>query len=57
VSDGNGGTDTATVSITVTSVNDLPLASYDSATVSEDSTNNSIDVLSNGICGWNLAPV
>ena len=36
VSDGNGGTDTATVSITVTSVNDLPLASDDSATTPED---------------------
>ncbi len=47
VSDGNGGTDTATVNVTVTSVNDPPVASDDSATVSEDSTNNDIDVLSN----------
>ncbi len=47
VSDGNGGTDTATVSVTVTSVNDAPDAVNDSATVSEDSGANSINVRSN----------
>jgi hypothetical protein len=47
ISDGNGGFDTATVNVTVTPVNDDPVANDDSATVNEDSTNNFIDVLHN----------
>jgi hypothetical protein len=47
ISDGNGGTDTATVSVTVTSVNDNPDAVNDSATVVEDSGANAINVLAN----------
>ncbi len=38
VSDGHGGTATGTVSITVTPVNDAPVANADSATVAEDGT-------------------
>ena len=38
VSDGNGGTDTATVSITVTCVNDAPEADDDSYSATEDTT-------------------
>ena len=47
ISDGNGGTDTATVSVNVTSVNDNPTANDDSATVAEDSGANAINVLAN----------
>jgi hypothetical protein len=47
ISDGNGGSDTATVSVTVTSVNDTPDAVNDSATVAEDSGANTINVLAN----------
>ncbi len=47
ISDGNGGTDTATVSITVTNVNDDPVANDDTATVAEDSSANPINVLAN----------
>jgi large repetitive protein len=47
ISDGNGGTDTATVSITVTCVNDNPDAVNDTATVAEDSGANAINVLAN----------
>jgi hypothetical protein len=47
ISDGNGGSDTATVSITVTNVNDDPTANDDSATVAEDSGANAINVLAN----------
>ncbi|MFC4778866.1 tandem-95 repeat protein [Paenibacillus sp. GCM10023252] len=36
VSDGNGGSDTATISITITPVNDAPVASPASATTAED---------------------
>ncbi len=46
VSDGKGGTDTATVSVTVTPVNDAPVAVDDSATTAED-TQVSIPVLAN----------
>jgi N,N-dimethylformamidase beta subunit-like, C-terminal/Bacterial Ig domain/Bacterial cadherin-like domain len=42
----NGG-DTATVSVTVTCVNDLPIAVNDSATVSEDAASTVIPVLAN----------
>ncbi len=38
VDDGNGGSDSASVSITVTPVNDAPVASYDAATFDEDTT-------------------
>jgi hypothetical protein len=47
ISDGNGGTASAVVSVTVTSQNDAPVANNDVATVSEDSSNNPIDVLAN----------
>ena len=47
ISDGNGGTDTATVNVTVTPVNDNPDANDDSATVAEDSGATAIDVLAN----------
>jgi VCBS repeat-containing protein len=46
VSDGNGGTATATVTVAVSSVNDAPAASADSATVAEDGTVN-VAVLGN----------
>jgi VCBS repeat-containing protein len=44
--DGNGGTDTATVSVTVLPVNDAPVAANDSASTPED-TAVVIDVLAN----------
>ncbi len=47
ISDGNGGSDTATVNITVTSVNDAPNAVDDSATVDEDSGANAVSVFAN----------
>ncbi len=46
VSDGHGGTDTATVSVTVTPVNDDPTAVADTAATNED-TGTAIDVLAN----------
>ena len=46
VSDGNGGTDTGTVNVTVTPVNDAPVAVADGATTAED-TAKAIDVLTN----------
>ncbi|TMG21631.1 MAG: tandem-95 repeat protein [Chloroflexi bacterium] len=46
VSDGNGGTAQGTVSITVTPVNDAPVANADSATVAEDGSVD-VDVLAN----------
>jgi CshA-type fibril repeat protein len=46
ISDGNGGTSTATVSVTVDAVNDPPVANMDSATTDED-TPVDIAVLSN----------
>jgi VCBS repeat-containing protein len=42
----NGG-DTATVSVTVDCANDAPVANDDTATVNEDSSNNSIAVIAN----------
>ena len=45
-SDGNGGLDTATVTVTVNSVNDRPVAVDDNATTDED-TQVTIDVLAN----------
>lgn len=47
IGDGNSGIDTATVSITVTNVQDVPNAVDDTATVAEDSGANSISVLGN----------
>jgi hypothetical protein len=49
VSDGRGGTDTATVSVTVTSINDAPDAVNDTTVISEDSNANTISVLANDI--------
>jgi len=45
--DGNGGTDTATVNVTVTNVQDAPDAVDDTPTVAEDSGANVINVLGN----------
>ncbi|MGE0247706.1 MAG: beta strand repeat-containing protein, partial [Pyrinomonadaceae bacterium] len=47
ISDGNGGTATATVSLTVTPVNDPPVANDDTFTVAEDSGSTALDVLGN----------
>jgi len=47
IGDGNGGMDTATVSVTVTDINDPPTANDDGFTVDEDSSNNALDVLAN----------
>ncbi|RPJ39050.1 MAG: tandem-95 repeat protein, partial [Planctomycetaceae bacterium] len=47
ISDGNGGTATATVYVEVTNENDPPVAANDAATVEEDSGANTIDVLAN----------
>jgi hypothetical protein len=46
-SDGKGGTDTATVTVQITGANDPPTAATDSFTVVEESTNNSLNVLTN----------
>src|SRR5207248_2670834 len=47
VSDGNGGTATATVNVTVTPVNDPPAANPDTLTLPEDSPPTVVDVLAN----------
>jgi uncharacterized repeat protein (TIGR01451 family) len=47
ISDGNGGSDSATVTVTVVNVNDNPDAVNDTATVTEDSSGNVINVLAN----------
>ena len=47
VSDGPGGTDTGHRVVTVTPVNDAPVAVDDTATVAEDSRAHAIDVLAN----------
>ena len=44
---GQGGTDTATISVTVNNVNDPPNAVDDSRVINEDSGANTIDVLVN----------
>ena len=49
--DGNGGTATATVNVTVTPVNDPPVAVTDTPTVAEDSVANVIGVLANDTSG------
>jgi hypothetical protein len=45
ISDGNGGTDTATVNVTITPQNDAPTADDDSITVLEDAAATSVPVL------------
>ncbi len=47
ISDGNGGTDTGRVTVSVTNTNDPPTAVDDTATVAEDSTATVLDVLAN----------
>ena len=47
ISDGNGGFDTATITVTVTNVNDPPIAVDDVFTVTEDSGANVLPVLAN----------
>ncbi|MCP4540748.1 MAG: tandem-95 repeat protein [Chloroflexi bacterium] len=47
IGDSHGGTDTATVTVTVDNVNDRPIAVDDMFTVDEDSTDNPLDVLLN----------
>ena len=47
ISDGNGGTDTATVTINVIAVNNEPTAENDTGLVVKDSVENIIDVLFN----------
>jgi hypothetical protein len=47
IEDGNGGSDTATVIITVNPVNDPPDAVGDSASVNQNSSGNLIEVLAN----------
>ncbi|GAH24641.1 unnamed protein product, partial [marine sediment metagenome] len=47
ISDGNGGTDSAIVNITVTPQNDNPVANDDYVSAIEDSINNQYDVLTN----------
>ncbi|MBU3011882.1 tandem-95 repeat protein [Polaribacter vadi] len=51
ITDSNGDISKATVSVTVTSVNDLPTAIADTAIVDEDSSSNYIDVLNNDSFG------
>ena len=47
ISDGNGGVATGTLTITVTAVNDNPVANADTASTTEDIALNNIDVLGN----------
>ncbi|CAM2007921.1 beta strand repeat-containing protein [Acanthopleuribacter pedis] len=47
IADGNGGTDQATVTVTVVPDNNPPVVNDDAFTVAEDSSNNSLDVLAN----------
>uniref|UniRef100_UPI003D0AA77C tandem-95 repeat protein n=1 Tax=Shewanella sp. TaxID=50422 RepID=UPI003D0AA77C len=49
VSDGNGGKDTAIVSITVNPVDDIAVANDDSFSVMEDQTSDALDLLGNDI--------
>lgn len=46
ISDGQGGAASSTIAMTITSVNDAPLANSDDATINEDSLGN-INILSN----------
>ncbi len=45
IADGNGGFDTAPVTITVNNINDAPLADNDAFMTNEDSANSALDVL------------
>ena len=45
INDGKGGTDTASVTVTITGVNDTPTANDDTGAVSEDGPATTIDVL------------
>ena len=47
VSDGNGGTATGTVNVTITAVNDAPVAVDDALTVDEDAAATDLDVVAN----------
>jgi hypothetical protein len=47
LTDFNGGTDSASVTVTVTPVNDPPTVVNDAVTVAENSSNNVVDVLAN----------
>ena len=47
ISDGHGGTDTATVTVQISAVNDRPVAGDDSRTVGEDSGSAAVSVLGN----------
>ncbi len=49
VADGNGGSAVGTVTVTVTAVQDAPVATDDSVSVVEDSGSTAIDVLANDI--------
>jgi len=49
ISDGNGGSDTATVTVTVENINDDPTAIDDSFSVNEDSIDNPLDPLTNDV--------
>jgi cyclophilin family peptidyl-prolyl cis-trans isomerase len=51
LSDGNGGTDTTTITVSVNGANDAPIASDDVETVQEDSDVTEIDVLANDLRG------
>jgi VCBS repeat-containing protein len=54
VSDGNGGTDTGTFTITVDAVNDAPVATDDSTTLAEDATTYSGAVSATDVDGDSL---
>jgi hypothetical protein len=55
ISDGNGGTDSAVLTVTITAVNDAPVAANDSATTNED-TAVAVPVLANDSDrGWRCA--
>ena len=47
ISDGNGGSAVSSVAVTVTAVNDAPVANADDITIAEDSGTLTIDVLAN----------
>ncbi|MBK9713170.1 MAG: ExeM/NucH family extracellular endonuclease [Kouleothrix sp.] len=47
ISDGRGGSDTGTVSVTITPVNDAPVANADTLTLLEDASATTVNVLAN----------
>ena len=47
ISDGNGGSDTGTVNVTVTPVNDIPVANDDAVVIVEDTVASAITILAN----------